>query len=77
MEDSININNLCCNPVVLKKKLVKPLKDFFFWPNLHKKGVIMGQAQNEKQFFLAEIAKADQQLSESFILSKYHIICFD
>ena len=33
----------------------------------------MGQAQNEKQFFFAEIAKADQQLSESFILSKYHM----
>ena len=35
--DSINMNNLCCNPVVLKKKLVKRLKNCSFWPNLHER----------------------------------------
>ena len=39
-----------------EKNLVKPLK-ISFWgqPNLHYNGVSMGHAQNEKQFFLAEI----------------------
>ena len=30
----------------------------------------MGHAQNEKQFFVAEIAKADHQLSETFYVIK-------
>ena len=49
-----------------QKKLVKSLKFFFFGTNLHKKGVIMGHTQNEKQFFLAEVTKVDHQLSEMF-----------
>ena len=66
-EDSINIDSLCCNPVVLKKILVK------FWP-MHKKGVLhMAHGQNEKQFFFAEITKADHQPFRNFILSKYHM----
>ena len=41
-----------------KNKLVKPLKNCFIRPNLHKYRVIMGTAQNGKQFFfLAEITK--------------------
>ena len=48
-----------------EKKLVKPLKNCFFGPNLHRKGGIMGHAQGEKNFFLTEITKADHQLSES------------
>ena len=40
-----------------KKKWVKPLKNCFIGPNLHKKGVIMGHAQRGKQFFWAEITK--------------------
>ena len=37
LEDSVNINKLCCNPVFLKKKkkMVKPLKNCFFGPKLH------------------------------------------
>ena len=73
--DSININNLCCNSLVLKKKLVKPLRNCFFGTTLHKRAVIMGHTQNEKQFFLAEITKADHQLSETFYFIK--ISCFD
>ena len=65
--DSINFNNLCCNPVVIKKKLETPVKKMFFWPNFHKKGVIMGHGQNEKLFdFLTEITKAGHYLSETF-----------
>ena len=48
-----------------EKKLVKSLKNSFFGTNLHKKGVIMGQAQNKKQFFLV-----DHQLSETFYFIK-------
>ena len=49
-----------------EKKLVKPLKNCFFGPNLHRQGVIMDHAQDEKIFFLVEITKADHHLSESF-----------
>ena len=49
-----------------EKKLVKPLKSCIFGPNMHRKGAIMGHAQDEKKIFLAEIAKPDHQLSESF-----------
>ena len=60
-----------------EKKLVKPLKDCFFSPICTKKGSLWAKPKMKNNFFFAEIAKADQQLSESFILSKYHIICFD
>ena len=53
-----------------EKKLVKPLKNCFFGPNLHRKEVIMGHAQDGKKFFSAEIKKADHQLSESFYFIK-------
>lgn len=56
--DSININSLSCNLLVLKK-LLKPLKTTIFEPNVGKKGVNMDHTQNEKQICLAEIAKAD------------------
>ena len=57
-----------------EKKLVKPLKNCFFGPNLHRKGAIMGHTQDGKFFFLPEITKADHQLSERFY---QNIICFD
>ena len=55
------MNNLCFNPVVLKK-YGKTSKNYFLGPNLHYKGVSMGHVQNENFFFLAEITKADHQL---------------
>ena len=70
LEDTININNLCWNPAVLKKKLVKPLKNCFFGPNLHRKTVIMDYVQDEKKSFLVEITKEDHQLSERFYFIK-------
>ena len=51
---SINVNNLCCNKVVLKKK-VKPLKIAIFGINLCKKGVRMGHTQDETQIILVEL----------------------
>ena len=54
-----------------EKKLLKPLKNCFFGPNLHRKGVIMDHAQDKKKnIFLVEITKADHQLSESFYFIK-------
>ena len=54
-----------------EKKLVKALKNCFFGPNLHRKGVIMGHTQDGNLLFLAEITKADYQPQKVFILSKY------
>ena len=64
--DSININNMCCNPVGLKK-ICKASKKIFFWAQIVQK---MGHAQNEKQFFLVQITNADYQLSETFYFIK-------
>ena len=52
-----------------KKKLVKPLKNCFFGPNLHRRGHY-GPRSRWKKIFLAEIKKADHQLSESFYFIK-------
>ena len=73
--DSINITDLCCNPVVLKK-VGKTSWKLFFGPNLHKKGVIMGQTLNGKTiFFFLEITKVDHHLLVTFYFIK--ILCFD
>ena len=58
-----------------EKKLAKLLKNCF-GPNLHKKGVIMGQAYNYYYFLLTEITKADHQLSETFYFIKLSIWIF-
>ena len=57
-----------------EKKLVKALKNCFFGPNLHRKGVIMGQAHDGKKIFLTEITKADYQLSEIFYVIKISFV---
>ena len=67
--DSTDINKVFCNPVV-PKKLVKLLKLAIFGPKFHKKGFSMNHAHKEKQIFLAEITKADYQLSETFCFIK-------
>ena len=71
--DSINFNNLC-SISSSEKKLVKSHKNCFLGPICTKKGVIMGHEW--KFFFLAEIRKADYQLSETFYFIKIYI-CFD
>ena len=75
LEHSIDINNLSCNPLVLKKKLVKPLKNSFLRLTLHTKEVIIGHAygqNDEKTFFTKKKKKKkkDQQLSEIFYFIK-------
>ena len=50
LEDSININNLCHNPVVLKK-MVKPLKNCFLGLNLHKNRSLLDTPKLKKNFF--------------------------
>ena len=60
---------MCCNPEALQKKLVKPLKNCFFAPNLHRR-VHYGPRPRWTKKFLAKIKKADHQLSESFYFIK-------
>ena len=59
--DSIDINSFCCNPVVLKKKLVKPLG-----PICTTKRSAWATTKLKNNFFGAEITKADHQFSETF-----------
>ena len=64
---SININNLCCNPVVLKN-IGETTKNWYFGTKLYKKWVSMCQNQNKNQYFLAEITdkkKVDHQFLET------------
>ena len=70
LQDSIN--NLCCNPLVLEKKIGETSKKLFGL-HLHKKKVIMGHIQDKKTIFLAEITNADYQLSKkiNFIKTSY------
>ena len=59
-----------------EKKLVKPPKNCFFGPNLHRKEVIISHAQEEK-LLLAEIAKANHQLSSSFYFNKISYVLIE
>ena len=68
--DSINMNNLCCNPAVLKKKLVKRLKNCSFWPNLHERGPYRLHPKWKTKFFFSGITKSDHQVSETSYLTK-------
>ena len=57
------------------KKLVKPLKYCFCGPNLHRKEVIMGHAQDGRIFF----GRNNKSRSSAFkkFLFYQNIICFD
>ena len=70
LEDSINIYNIICNTVVLKKKIGKTSKNYHFWAQLVLKGVTMGHLQNKKQLFLTEITKQGQKPSKTFYFIK-------
>ena len=60
-----------------EKEFGKTLKNRFFGPNLHRKEVIMGHAQDGNFFFLAQITKADHQLSESFYFIKISYVLIE
>ena len=72
--DSNNINNLCCNPVALKKKVYKTSKKIILGSCLHYNGVNMGHAQNEKQFFFDRNNK-NKSAFRNFSFYQ-NIICF-
>ena len=58
-----------------EKRFEKPLKNCFFVPNLHRKGVNMGHVQGEKTFF----GRNNKSRSSAFgkFLSYQNILCFD
>ena len=58
-----------------EKKLVKPLKIAIFGPNLHKKGISIGNAQNQKQMLWREIKKRRSSAFRNFLFHE-NIICF-
>ena len=67
---TINIILITCVAIQkLWKKVGKTSQKLFFGPNLHRKEVIMGHTQ-DGNFFLADVTKADHQLSESFYFIK-------
>ena len=59
-----------------EKKLVKPLKNCFFGPNLHRQGVIMDHAQDEKKIFFGRNNKNRSSAFRKFLFYQ-NIICFD
>ena len=71
--NSINTSNLLQSSIS-DKKLVKPQKKFFFGRNLHKKGVIIGHAQNGEKFF-SRNNKSRSSAFRNFLF--YQNICFD
>ena len=67
---SININNLGCDPVVLKKNWQNLEKIAFLYPICTKKGSLWATPKMKNNFWGAEITKADHQLSETFYFIK-------
>ena len=72
--DTININDLCCNLAVLKKKLVKPFKNCFLDSICTEKGSLWSTPKMGKKNLSRIIKKADHQLSESFYFIKISYI---
>ena len=71
LQDPININNFCCNPEVLKKKIGKTsTKIAFSGPICTTKGSAWAMSKMKKQFFSAEITTVDHWLSETFYFIK-------
>ena len=69
--DSININCLCCNTVILKKK--KKLVNCFIGSNLHKKRVSTSQIHNEKQIFGSYNKSRSSAFRKFLFYQKYHL----
>ena len=70
--DTININNLCCNPAVLKK-VGKTSSKLVFWTQFAQKRGHYGHAQGGKNFFWQKYQKKIISFQKVFILSKYHM----
>ena len=74
--DSININNFCCNPAILKNLgETFNLIFFFFWIGAicTTKRSAWATPKMKNNFLLAEITKANHQLSDTFYIK---ISCF-
>ena len=69
LQDSININNLWCNPAVLKK--------IVFGAQFAQKSGLYGPCPKWKTIFLAKITKANHQLSETFYFIKISSILIE
>ena len=69
LQDSININNLWCNPAVLKK--------IVFGTQFAQKRGLYGPCPKWKTLFLAKITKANHQLSETFYFIKISSILIE
>ena len=70
---SININDFCCNPVVVKKKLAKPLKIAFWGPIYTAKGLAWATPKMKNNFF-GRNKKSKSSAFRNFIFSKYHML---
>ena len=66
--NSINIKNFYWNPLVLKKNLLKPLKNTSFWPTCAKKGSPWTTPKTNN--FFSAVAKPDHKLSKTFYFNK-------
>ena len=73
---TINLNNLWCNPAVLKKRLVKPLRNCFFDPNLHRKRGHNGPRARYKNIFCVRNNKSRSSAFRKFLFYQ-NIRCFD
>ena len=73
--DSININNLCCNPVVLKKKIGKISKKLLFWAKFVQKRGHYGQLPKWKTIFLGRNTKNRSSAFRNFLFYQ-NVICF-
>ena len=73
--DSVNIKNLNCNLVVLKKKLVKTLKIAIFGSNLRTKKLLGWATNKMKKKFLCTNNKSRLQDFKNSLFYK-NIICF-
>ena len=64
--DSINIDNFNWNPIVLKKKMVKPIKLSFLSAQLPQKRGHYGSRPKQKTISFTKITKLHHKLSEIF-----------
>ena len=75
LEDSININDFCCNPVVSKKKIVKPQQKLLFWAQFALQRGHHGPCPKWKNIFFGRNNKSKSLAFRNFLF--YHnIICF-
>ena len=74
--DTININNLCCNPAVLEKCWLKPLKNCCFWTQfVHSEKGSLPATSKVKKIFFGRNNKSKLSAFRRFLF--YQNICLD